>query len=395
MTNSANSLKIWLVLAVVGLTLACNLPRPWTAQTPGPDGATVTTNGAEATGTAMALPSLEAVAAPQILSFVMLNRQDGWALGEGALLRTEDGGVTWLNATPPGLEAGFGSSASLAALDAGHAWLLVPLAYPVSGMLYHTADGGRTWAVVPVPFSGGDLKFLDARRGWIMADRGAAAGSQAIAIFRTEDGGATWKQIYVNDPTLSGASDTLPLSGIKSGLGVLDEQHAWVGGSLPMDGVVYLYTSNDGGYTWAPQTVTLPAGYESAQTMVSPPRFFDLQQGVFAVILYAEETAIVFYRSRDGGQTWTATSPLPTSGLSAIASPEDLWVWDGGPQIHFSKDGGLTWETRATNLDLRAALTAFQFLDADYGWALTTDESGHRAFYHTTDGGAHWMPLIP
>ncbi len=388
MKNPMNFRKTGMILLIVGLTLACNLPRP-------SEIAPTDTPGLETPATTSPFPSLEPIIAPQLRSFVMRNRLDGWALGENVLVRTEDGGATWGNATPPGLAAGFGASASLAALDADHAWLLVALDYPTSGMLYRTVNGGRTWTAVPVPFSGGDMEFLDASHGWIMADLGAGAGSQAVAIFQTSDGGATWTQVYVNDPTLSGASDTLPLSGIKSGLGLLDSQHAWVGGSVPMDGFVYLYASEDGGRTWAHQAVTLPAGYETAQTVVNAPRFFAPQQGVFAATLYTDEITILFYISTDGGRTWQPTSPLPVSGLVSIASATDLWVWDGGPNMHFSPDGGRTWESRTTDVNLKDTLAAFQFVDADYGWALTLDLSGHSALYRTTDGGRHWTALIP
>lgn len=395
MKHLSYRLTVLVILIVLGATLACNLPRSSGGRTPLPAGPTTESPRTAVPATAMPSPSLEPVGSPQIYDLIMLNRADGWALSENNLLRTENGGATWLNATPVGLEAGLGLSASLTCRDANHAWLLVPLEYPVSGMLYRTSDGGRTWTPVPVPFSSGDMHFLDDRRGWILADLGAGAGSQAVAVFRTEDGGATWGQVYVNDPTVSGASDTLPLSGMKSGLGVLDVNRAWVGGSAPMEGVVYLYASSDGGYSWTQQTVTLPPGYESAQTVVNAPRFFSAQEGVFAAILYAESPAIVFYLSRDGGKTWTATTPLTAVGLYAIASARDFWVWDGGPQLHVSHDGGLTWETISTEVDWTNVLASFQFVDAQHGWALTADEDGHRSLYHTADGGAHWETLIP
>lgn len=383
------------VLVVVGVAFACNLPRPSTDQTPSP--AVPATDTAEnvSPATSLPAPSREPVLAPQIYRLCMLDRARGWALSENALLRTEDSGATWWNVTPAGLEAGFGLSANLSCLDANHAWLLVALEYPVSGMLYRTSDGGQSWLVAPVPFSSGDMEFLDAQGGWMMADLGAGAGSQAVAIFRTADGGATWRQVYVNDPTLSGASDTLPLAGSKSGLGVLDEEHAWVGGSVPMEGVLYLYVSSDGGHSWSQQSVSLPVAYESAQTVVDAPRFFSSQEGVFAATLYAESTAMVFYASHDSGKTWTATSPLPAIGPYSIASPRDLWVWDRGAQLYVSHDGGISWETILTDVDLSNELAFLQFVDAQHGWALTADASGRRSLYHTADGGVHWEALIP
>lgn len=382
--------RLGVMLMITALTLACNLPGLSARATPSAE-----VLASETPAIVTPLPSLAPVVAPSIAYVHMLDRQEGWALSEDNVLRTEDGGELWRDVTPLGLSRGFGLSAALTVLDTDHAWLLIPLEYPASGMLYRTTDGGRNWTSVPVPFSGGDLEFLDPRQGWILADLGAGAGSQAVAIFRTTDGGLTWTQTYVNDPTFSGASDTLPLSGMKSGLGLRDFEHAWVGVNMPVEGEMYLYNSSDGGRTWVQQSVPLPVGSESAQVMINQPRFFNAREGVFYAVLYANEPTSVFYRTQDGGQTWVATSSLAERGLYAVASPRDFWIWDGGPQLHVSHDGGLTWESQTTNVDLRDVLASFQFVDADYGWALTINENGQRGLYRTTDGGAHWTALTP
>jgi hypothetical protein len=44
---------------------------------------------------------------------------------DGSILRSVDGGKTWLNATPPGIDP-FGYSANLTALNTNTAWVLVP-----------------------------------------------------------------------------------------------------------------------------------------------------------------------------------------------------------------------------------------------------------------------------
>ena len=61
--------------------------------------------------------------------------------------------------------------------------------------LQRSLDGGASWTSNPVPFSGGDLQFLDASTGRILADRGAGAGSNAVELYQTSDGGTTWTQI--------------------------------------------------------------------------------------------------------------------------------------------------------------------------------------------------------
>ena len=65
-----------------------------------------------------------------------------------------------------------------------------------------------------------------------MADLGVGAGSMAVSVFQTKDGGATWTRAYTNDPNLEGAGDSLPLGGIKDMLVPLDMNTAWIGGVI-------------------------------------------------------------------------------------------------------------------------------------------------------------------
>ncbi len=105
---------------------------------------------------------------------------NGWGVasnGGGFILRTVDGGATWLNATPPGLPV-LATRPTLSVLDVNTAWVLVPNADFFTGTLYHTSDGGLTWTSVEVPFGGAKIQFLDASDGLALADRGAGAGSQ-------------------------------------------------------------------------------------------------------------------------------------------------------------------------------------------------------------------------
>lgn len=95
---------------------------------------------------------------------------------------------------PPGL-TDVGYSVFTDFLDASHAWVQIvdPNNYPnEQSYLYHTSDGGLTSEVVKTPFSAGDMEFMDADNGWMMADLGIGAGSMAVAVFQTKDGGATW-----------------------------------------------------------------------------------------------------------------------------------------------------------------------------------------------------------
>ena len=338
--------------------------------------------------------SLPVVASPVITFIDMLDEMNGWAIGEAYILRTEDGGVTWLNATPVGL-ASVGFAATSFFMDATTAWFILPSADYATGTLYQTADGGLSWVSSPVPFTGGSLQFLDAQNGWMLASLGAGAGSEAVAVFQSTAVCANWNQVYVNDPTLPGSSDSLPLSGQKSGMTFLDATHGWVTGSVPMDGYVYLFKTQDGGRNWTHQEVSLPAGFETAMTSADAPRFFTSTDGIFHAGLYTAVSASVFYLTQDGGASWTPTFPVNMVGRYAIANLQDVWIWDGGPAMLISHDSGTTWSLVNTNINVTDTLMTIDFVNATTGWALTGDASSHYSLYKTTDGGATWTALIP
>jgi photosystem II stability/assembly factor-like uncharacterized protein len=191
------------------------------------------------------------VEAPALLELNMFNELEGWGVTDTQIVRTNDGGITWYDVTPPDVtELGF--SVDTFSLDRNHAWLQKPdfENFPNSGFMYRTTDGGLTWASAATPFSRGDVSFVDPNNGWALADLGVGAGSNAVAVYQTTNGGATWRQTYINDPNSSNASDSLPLGGLKSDLVPLNMETAWVTGVVYAPGDVYLYRTDDGGHNW-------------------------------------------------------------------------------------------------------------------------------------------------
>jgi len=339
-------------------------------------------------------PELPLVEAPQILQFYMANENAGWGTTETKVVRTYDGGVTWYDVTPPGLEVV--AYSPYVFRDSQTAWLLIPGPDPLGeGTLYRTADGGLTWNSASTPFGFASLQFLDSINGFAMADLGAGAGSQAVAIYQTLDGGATWRRNYLNDPTVAGAGDSLPLGGQKYGVTFRDSMHGWVGGSIPMEGVIYLYATQDGGQTWAEQKLAMPAGFENAFTGADAPLFFSAAEGVLPVGLATDISARVFYRTTDGGATWTAGQPAALYGWYDIVSPLDFFIWNGAPLLSVTHDGGMTWSEITPNVDLSALLTAFQFVNSNVGWALASHDGADTTLYKTSDGGVTWTVLVP
>ena len=364
--------------------------QPPTLETP----ETVSAPTESSTNTPTSAPDLPTINNPSLTHFEMFDQMDGWGFTEDKLVITGDGGTTWTDITPAGVTK-LGYSASVYFLDLTTGWLVSPNDDFLTGTLYYTTDGGSNWTSMAVPFSGGSFDFINASTGFILVGRGAAAGSAAVDIYSTSDGGVTWNAVYTMQLGVGGDVNSLPFSGQKSGFAFLDGLKGWVGGNIPMDGYIYLYTSLDGGHVWMKQNPVLPTGYESAMTEVMSPRFFNDLQGVLPIRIMTDSFTFDFYRTQDGGVTWTSTEPVIVSGQFSIASLQDIFVWDGGPILKVTQDGGQSWNVVSTNINVTDILMSMQFVDSQTGWILTGDAANHHSLYKTIDGGATWNVLIP
>ncbi len=325
-------------------------------------------------------PNVEIVPDPTLTQIEMLDPQNGWARAKGMILRTENGGESWLNVTPPDILQNPAYSKSYF-LDAQTGWLLLEdIDKPNAGMIFRTTDGGGVWNWRNVPFGRAEFGFSDLDNGYALFNMGAGAGSMGVSVC-----GGDFARVFFHEP---GFEYTMPFSGIKNGITFRDALDGWVTGSVPMDGVIWFYRTRDGGLSWEEQPLQLPAGYENAQTSTFAPRFFDLNVALLPVRLFGEESAMIFYRTNDGGETWTPTLPVPMSGKYTIASPNELIVWDGGTTLYISQDGGESWTFHATNWQPDDLLKTIDFVSATEGWALSED-----GLYRTQDGGKTWEKL--
>jgi len=345
-------------------------------------------------------PAIDApqVESPALVEIQFLNELDGWGVTETQIVRTNDGGITWYNVTPPDVTE-TGSTVVTFILDNQHAWVQKPdfNNFPNNGLLYHTTDGGLTWTISSTPFSGGDLSFIDANNGWMLADLGVGAGSNGVAVFQTMDGGATWTQTYTNDPNLPDAGDSLPLGGIKSDLVPLNMQTAWVSGVTYASGTAYLFRTDDGGHNWSQVTLELPAGAENFELDIDKDQmqFFSAKDGFLVVRMSGEANQTAVYTTNDAGNTWTLTPTLiPNAGASEFLSAEEAIIYNG-EQFYITHDAARTWSTVSPNIVFGDSFASMDFVNPNTGWVITLDPSSHRSLNRTNDGGATWSPVVP
>ena len=343
---------------------------------------------------AIAAPPVES---PALLEIHFVNELDGWGVSESWIVRTNDGGITWYNVTPTEVEE-VGSAVETFILDKDHAWIQKPdfNNFPNNGLLYHTADGGLTWTISSTPFSGGDLSFIDENNGWMLADLGVGAGSNAVAVFQTTDGGATWIQRYTNDPNLPDAGDSLPLGGLKADLVPLDMQTAWVGGVVYSPGTIYLYRTDDGGQNWTQVSLELPEGAENFELGIDEDQvqFVSAEDGFLVVRMSGDSTQTAVYITNDGGDTWQLTPTLiPNAGASDFLSAEEAIIYNG-EQFYLTRDAGRTWTTVSPDIVFGDSFATMEFVNLNSGWILTVANE-KRSLYRTHDGGATWLPVTP
>jgi photosystem II stability/assembly factor-like uncharacterized protein len=345
-------------------------------------------------------PALDAprVETPSLFEVQFINELDAWGTSDAEIVRTNDGGLTWYNVTPQELEE-TGVNVETFILDNEHVWIQKPdfNNFPNNGLLYHTADGGLTWSISSTPFSSGDLSFIDADRGWMLADLGVGAGSNAVAVFQTGDGGATWVQTYTNDPNDPESGDSLPLGGLKADLVPVNMQTAWVGGVIYAPGTAYLHRTDDGGRTWSPVTLELPAGTENSELSIDEDyiHFVSAEDGFLVLRMSGEATRTAVYTTNDGGDTWTLTPTLiPEAGMADFLSAEEIVIYNG-EQFYVTRDAARTWTTVSPDIVFGDSFVTMDFVHPNTGWVVTLDPSENRSLYRTHDGGATWLPVSP
>lgn len=406
-------LSILLAIFFLMFSAACNVSTPETIQTTAsqtPPMATPTHTFPAPTITEEPKPEETEVPTPEVTEIPVLGEPallntihmvddaQGWAVANArnSLLHTLDGGITWQDVTPYTILASqdyYSLSLAPYFLDAQNVWFTTP--EMETSRLLHSDDAGSSWQETNLPFGSGQLYFLDSDHGYILVDLGAGAGSHYVAIYYTSDGGLNWMQRFSHEP---GMSMSLPESGSKSGLTILDLNKAWIGGSTPIEDYTYLYRSIDGAQNWQKVNINLPDVINRIFIETWQPFFVDDQTGYvpLRVLQTSDDFLLLFCRSIDGGETWQYLSTVPNGTIYDFIDAMVGWASDG-LSLYSTTDGAQTWSVLASDLPAIETILQIDFVSDQVGWLRTTPDADTwetRHLFKTEDGGESWV-LLP
>jgi photosystem II stability/assembly factor-like uncharacterized protein len=308
-----------------------------------------------------------------------------------------------------------------------------------NGRLLVTTDGGSNWSELvyegqgpalhpvsapkPVPFSRVEsAQLITPDIGWAVGFSTSEAQQVYDKLFRTEDGGVTWKSIT--------PVDTNPWQRIYSVL-FLDSKHGWALVSTKR-GIVACSTVN-GGTNWSAVDVDVGKNQEGRPPQVLDGQIFFVDRRHGFIILGARgpklylETVLLATTS-DEGRTWSAlkSQDAPPAGRIRFVSPEEGWLVPMLPSywmlagsrmaLYVTRDGAKSWQqlSLAAPADVPARAWVFYdlptFKDSKHGYLPVfyddvpsrlgglrrkdkgSDEKSFAVLYTTVDGGETWKP---
>lgn len=268
-----------------------------------------------------------------------VSRQVAWLGGyDGVVLRTVNGGRSWINASPAGASAL--QFRDIAAFSATRA-VAMAAGPGTASRLYVTADGGRSWQLAYVNRNQQAffdcMAFFNPQHGLVLSD----PVNGKFRILATRDGGRHWAVLPTAGmpPALPGeygfaaSGECLTTSG----------NDAWFGSG---GAAARVFRSDDGGFSWHVMPTPIVSGPTSGVFGLAfrSPLAGVAVGGNFAVPAAAARVAALSYF----GLPWFTPPSGPAgyrSGVTWVPRTPATVIAVGLTGSDVSYDGGLTWHT--------------------------------------------------
>jgi photosystem II stability/assembly factor-like uncharacterized protein len=275
----------------------------------------------------------------QLEDISFIDSNNGLAVGNSTILRTTDGGSTWLL-------SGDYSLKGVTLMDAG-----IGYAVGGGGTILKTVDGGSNWLQQnsgTTYFTLSGVSFIDSLTGIVVGYHFDGFNGYGI-ILKTTNGGTNWINQYQGNGPLFDVSFNDVNNAVVVGWGRV------------------LRTTN-GGENWLANTSAWGDGIS----------FSDINNGTCA-----GWNAGSILKTTDGGINWLPQNSGTNQGLYGVSSIDEnniTVVGDGGTILR-TTDGGNNWNSQLSGTT--SGLKAVYFTDINTGWVV--GQSG--TILKTTNGG--------
>ena len=272
----------------------------------------------------------------------------------GGVWKTTDAGHSWQNVSD-----GFFSAASMGAVDvaasdpnivwAGTGSSKIRSNVSIGRGIYKSTDAGKTWAFMGLRDVGQIATIrvdpTNADIVWVAAQGNPFIANPERGVYRTTDGGQTWKLVLHISDTLGAADLELQRGHPEVVFACMwhAQRKPWTIISGAQEGGIY--KSADGGENWSKLAGGLPHDlFGRANVAISNA----MPDRIYALIEAKPGSGL--YRSEDAGATWTLvnksanilTRPFYYTTLGVDPHNADV-VWIGDEGWFKSTDGGKTF----------------------------------------------------
>lgn len=297
----------------------------------------------------------------------VVSNSEIWASGSGGtIIHTTNGGEAWTVQIVSGAE-----ELDFRDIHAIDDKTIVAITSGTPARIYRSSDGGSNWEIVfeekDEKFFLDALSFFDGQHGIVMGD----PMEGVLFLLETHDGGKTWAPSSTA-PTTNPGEAGFAASG--TNMIVVGKQTVMIalGGAEPdqTHATSRILVSGNRGTDWKFGSVPMPRGPASGIFSIC---FIDSDDGVAVGGDYLNPDATTgnYAVTRDGGKTWTVPDrPLPPDGYRSCVA---VWMNKKKPELiavgpsgtDRSSDRGTSW-SRISN----EGYHAIEFSpDGTHGWA--------------------------
>ncbi len=266
--------------------------------------------------------------------------------------------------------------------------------------VYKSENGGKSWTNMGLGASEhiGDIIVhpTDSNTVWVSAQGPLWSAGGERGLYKTTDGGKTWRNVLEGDEWTGVGSVAIDPSNPNKLYAATWQRQRSIATLVNTGPGSALHTSDDGGETWVKMTEGLPKENMGKSSVVVSP----IDPNVVYAAIELDERKGGLWRSSDKGASWEKMSDIVGAGTGPhyyqeiFADPDTFdMVYMSNNSSSYSMDGGKTW-LPMNRKNRHGDDHAFAFHPTDPDFILVGSDGG---LYESQDNMSSWrfMQNIP